>query len=352
MNQLRMRERSSKASGLPEFPRERIGFPLNLTHEFAKKLGRVGSAQRMDRLQQLGYEKDFRIAFLEARGDAFQSLFERVMSLVHPRDFLACRPWGNVGDRKNDGYLPSERTLFQSYAPNEMTATEAVKKITEDFDGAKRYWEQYFDTWAFVHNAHDGRLGPHIIACIEDLRSKNPKIKLIPFGYQELLVKFRKVTLPDLESWFGPSITGLVNLNLGYQDLKSVLTHITQAQPLAITQIQDVSPGKIEANLLSDEVSNFLKIGMQKAALVTRFFERWPDPSYGEQVAAAFHEKYLWLRNVRPVMHPDEIFGQLEFWAAGTVDHTPQHKAAVLAVMAYLFDRCEIFEDAKAVFAP
>ena len=95
----------------------------------------------MDRLQQLGYEKDFRIDFLEARGDAFQRLFERVMSLAYPRDFLACRPWGKVGDRKNDGYLPSQRTLFQSYAPNEMTAADAVKKITEDFDGAKKHSE-------------------------------------------------------------------------------------------------------------------------------------------------------------------------------------------------------------------
>jgi hypothetical protein len=273
------------------------------------------------------------------------------MSLAHPRDFLPCRPWGNVGDRKNDGYLPSERTLFQSYAPNEMTSTEAVKKITEDFDGAKKHWEQYFDTWAFAHNAHDGRLGPHIIKCIEDLRAQNPKIKLIPFGYHELLLEFRKLSLPDLESWFGPSITGLVNLNLGYQDLKAVLTHIAQAPPPAIIEIREVSPGKIEANLLSDAVANFLKLGMQKAALVTGFFERWPDPNYGEKIAASFHDKYVELRNLRPVLHPDEIFGHIEAWASGTIDHTPQHKAAVLAVMAYLFDRCEIFEDANAVSA-
>jgi len=31
------------------------------------------------------------------------------------------------------------------------------------------------------------------------------------------------------------------------------------------------------------------------------------------------------------------------------VNTTPTHRAAVLAVMAYLFDKCEIFEDAQAV---
>ncbi len=59
----------------------------------------------MDRIQQLNYEKDFRIAFLESKGDGFQRLFEKLMMKAHPNDFMACRPWGNVGDRKNDGYL-------------------------------------------------------------------------------------------------------------------------------------------------------------------------------------------------------------------------------------------------------
>jgi hypothetical protein len=116
-----------------------------------------------------------------------------------------------------------------------------------------------------------------------------------------------------------------------------------------MTKIDEVSPGKIEANLLSDAVADFLKIGMQKAALVAGFFERWPDPTYGERVAASFHAKYIELRAVLPVLHPDEIFGHIESWSAGTADRTPQHKAAVLAVIAYLFDRCDIFEDAKAV---
>ena len=182
-------------------------------------------------------------------------------------------------------------------------------------------------TWAFVHNAHDGRLGPHIIKCLEELRAKNKKIKVIPFGYPELLMDFRKLTITDLESWFGLSITRTVNLNLGYRDLKAVLNHITQTSPPAMTEISDVSPGKIEANLLSDAVANFLKIGMQKAALVDGFFERWPDPNYGERVATSFHEKYVELRNIRPVLHPDEIFGHIESWVVGTADQTPQHKA-------------------------
>lgn len=94
-----------------------------------------------------------------------------------------------------------------------------------------------------------------------------------------------------------------------------------------------------------------MKIGMQKSPLVMQFFNSWKNPVYGEQIATAFKSQYVSLREATPVLHPDEIFGQLETWAGGVVNTTPTHKAAVLAVMAYLFDKCEIFEDAQAVRA-
>ncbi len=303
----------------------------------------------MDRLQQLNYEKDFRIAFLESKGDGFQGLFEKLMSKVHPNDFMACRPWGNVGDRKNDGYLPSARILYQSYAPNDMVAAEAIRKINEDFEGAKKHWEQFFDEWTFVHNSPDGRLGPHVIETLAKLKNDNPQIKIGHCGYEEMLTKFRQLSLQDLESWFGPSLTMEANVNLGYSDLKAVLTHISVTPVPKTSEVKDVSRGKIEANLLSQAVADFLKIGMQKSPLVAQFFSNWKNPTYGEQIAQTFNSKYIALRDSIPQLHPDEIFGRLEAWAGGSVNTTPTHKAAVLAVMAYLFDKCEIFEDAQKV---
>ena len=303
----------------------------------------------MDRVQQLSYEKDFYIAFLKAKGDGFQHLFETLMLKAHQNDFMACRPWGNVGDRKNDGYLPSARTLFQSYAPNELKANEAIRKTNEDFEGAKEHWEKYFDEWTFVHNAPDGRLSPHVIEALAKLAQENPRIRIGHCGWEEMLTTFRRLSLQDLESWFGSSLTMEANVNLGYSDLMAVLTHINVAHAPTTSVVQDVSRGKIEANLLSPVVADFLKIGMQKSPLVMQFFDSWKNPVYGEQIAAAFKSQYVSLRDATPALHPDKIFGQIETWAGGVVNTTPTHKAAVLAVMAYLFDKCEIFEDAQAV---
>ncbi|HEY5041795.1 MAG TPA: hypothetical protein VIK53_07300 [Verrucomicrobiae bacterium] len=117
----------------------------------------------MDDITRSHYEQEFKIAFLKAKGDAFQILFEQLMGNAHPADFIPCRPWGNIGDRKNDGYLQSERTLFQVYAPNEMKPAAAIAKIDKDFTGALPHWKQHFDKWVFVHNAYDG-LSPQIIS--------------------------------------------------------------------------------------------------------------------------------------------------------------------------------------------
>lgn len=305
----------------------------------------------MDPTQQINYEKDFRIAFLEAKGDGFQRLFEKLMLKAHPNDFLACRPWGKDGDQKNDGYLPSARILYQVYAPNEISAAKAIKKINEDFKGAKKHWEEYFDEWTFVHNAPDGRLHPQIIKVLARLRQDNPQIRISHCGYEEMLAKFRTLKLQDLESWFGLAVTSEANINLGYSDLTAVLEHIKITPMLTVSEVKEVSRGKIEANLLSSVVSEFLKIGMRKSPLVGQFFNNWHNPTYGEQIAQAFKNEYVALRDRTPRLHPDVIFGRLEAWAGGTGDTTPTHKGAVLAVMAYFFDKCEIFKDAQTMVA-
>jgi hypothetical protein len=101
-------------------------------------------------LQQAYCEQRFENAFICAKGDTFQTLFEKLMGLAYKADFMACRPWGNRGDRKNDSFLKSERRLFQVYAPNEMTEARAIAKIQEDFGGAKAYWGVHFDKWVFA----------------------------------------------------------------------------------------------------------------------------------------------------------------------------------------------------------
>ena len=135
----------------------------------------------MDDIEQAFRELQFKNAFLEKKGNEFQDWFASIMEKRFPSDFIRVRPWGSVGDRKNDGYLTSKRFLFQVYAPNELTSSDALKKIGEDFYGALPYWNQFFDTWVFVHNSKQG-LGPDVTAKLIELNDSGPPA-VIQWGF-------------------------------------------------------------------------------------------------------------------------------------------------------------------------
>jgi len=297
-------------------------------------------------LQQAFYEQKFENAFLRAKGNAFQDLFEKLMGLAYKSDFMACRPWGNHGDRKNDGFLKSEQRLFQLYAPNEMKASVAIAKIREDFEGAKVHWGKHFYKWVFVHNAVDG-LPPHVQQMLLDFEKSNRGIKIEPWCLEECRVIFRRLTLEDMESWFGCSApTAETKTKLGFKDLQVVLEKIAGQDTPQSQPVKTVAMGKIEANALSESVAILLKAGMVKAPLVQMFFEQWHDVTFGERIAKSFKVKY---ESLRAEFAPNRIFAELQAWAGGAVQSTPEHYLAVLTVMAYYFDSCDIFEAPREV---
>ena len=296
-------------------------------------------------LTQAYYEQRFENFFLRAKGDEFQTFFERLMSLAYKADFMACRPWGNVGDRKNDGFLKSERRLFQVYAPNEMTAKEAIAKITGDFEGAKAHWGTHFDKWVFAHNATDG-LPPHVLTLLLDFEKANPGITLEPWSLEELRLIFRKLTTDDLIPWLGAAPSDETKASLGFSDLRPVLETLGNRPAPSDAAVRDVPMGKIEANALSESIAILIKSGMSKAPLVEKFFAQWHDEALGERIAEAFRNEY---QRLRPLHTPSEIFTEIRTWAGGRDRGTPEHEMAVLAVIAYYFERCDIYEVPKEV---
>lgn len=296
-------------------------------------------------LAQAYYEARFEILFRAAKGNEFQSLFERLMGLAYKGDFMACRPWGNHGDRKNDGFLKSERRLFQVYAPIEMSAVNAEAKISEDFEGAKLHWGTYFDKWVFAHNAVDG-LPPHVQKLLLEFESANQGIKLEAWGLEEFRTVFRKLSDDDLVSWIGAAPTDETRAALGFGDLLPVLESLGRRSVPTDVPVRDVPMGKIEANDLSESVATLIKSGMGKSPLVEAFFSQWHDETLGERIAEAFRSEYQRLResHSRP-----GVFQELQAWAGGPNRGSPEHEMAVLTVIAYFFERCDIFEASRSM---
>lgn len=295
----------------------------------------------MDKLKHSYYELEFVVAFYEKGGDEFQDFFSEIMEKCHPGDFLRVRPWGKIGDRKNDGYLRSKRALFQVYAPIEMTAYEAISKIHVDFHGALPYWQKYFDKWIFVHNSRKG-LEPDITAKLLELDDSHEFVTVTSWGFEELRINVFSLNEVDLASLLGAAPSNRDMFDVRYENVKEVLSHIAKHESSLLQDLQPVPPEKLKFNRLSEGVRILLIAGMQKAGLVRNFFADHYNPLYGDEVAAAFKKEYNRYRTLE--MDPDLIFRKLQEFTGGLNQGTPTDQAAVLAVLAYLFEQCEIFE--------
>lgn len=306
-----------------------------------EKFASEGGGSAVDDFSRAFYELLFRNAYLESRGEEFQGLFSTLMEKRHPNDFFRTRPWGNRGDRKNDGYLRSARTLFQCYAPNEMREADALAKIDEDFLGALPHWRAHFDTWVFVHNARDG-LGPGVLAKLLDLGNGHKYLRVESWGFEELRRVVFELSLADLASLLGPVPSRTEVLNVQFPEIRLVIEHIAHLPEPAEPDLRPVSPKKLNANALSPAVGRLLRAGMGTSPRVGEFFDGYYDPTLGDRMAQAFRREYERQRDAG--LSPDDLFARLQLFAGGVPPATPARQAAALTVLAYLFEECDIFE--------
>jgi hypothetical protein len=296
----------------------------------------------MDELQRAFYQLRIEVQYLKLTGESFQELFSSVMERCYPAgDFVRTRPWGKVGDRKNDGYLRSQRTLFQVYAPNELSSREAMKKIREDFSGALPFWEAHFDRWVFVHNAHRG-LGPDVVQLLLELEKvESGRFRLSHWGLPEFIGECLNLPIQELENLFGLIPTQRDILNLGMAEIQPLLSQLERLPPQS-EDLRPVPPGKLDYNLLSPSAKQLFKLGETKSNLVDRYYRSSLDPTVRDQHAAAFRTKYREFRAAGNAA--DDIFRLLQIYVSGDAPAGPAKQVAALAVLAHFFAACDIFE--------
>ena len=295
----------------------------------------------MDHVQRLFYGQHFRIAFLENKGAAFESMFSKIMSHAYPNDFEPVRPYGKYGDLKCDGYRASDGTVFQCYGPSTPTLKELLAKIRRDFDGAFGHWGSRMKRWSLVHNNDDG-LPARATRLLIDLRTEHPTLDIGQMSYSELFEIVMGLTVLKLEDLFGSVPTQRTLADLDYEALRPVIKAIQRTDPGVDPPLAAPSPEKISANDLSGDVRGFLHQGRRREPLVEDFFDRYPDPGFGEEIAQGFRDRYAALK--QDGQSADAIFVELQSFAGGLTG-APQRQAAVLAVLSYFFERCDIFED-------
>ncbi len=249
----------------------------------------------MEELTTAYYENLFRLRYVESKGDVFQDFFSTVMEMRYPGDFVRVRPWGNLGDHKNDGYLASKRHLFQCYAPREMKMTECKAKINKDFAGALPYWKDYFDKWFFTHNNIDG-LPADILKLLLDLSTAHAPVCAAQWGYGELRQEFKQLSEVDISKLLGPAPSRKEMVDLRLEDVKRLLEHVALLPEPRAVDVRLVPADKLEYNQLSQAVGTLLKAGMTRSELVKKYLRGIADQTSYDRTAAAFRLRYQELK--------------------------------------------------------
>jgi hypothetical protein len=104
-----------------------------------------------------------------------------------------------------------------------------------------------------------------------------------------------------------------------------------------------VSPEKLEYNQLSEDTEYFIRHGMIKSRVVRNFLDQHPDKELASRITNAFRDEYGRLRQRKS--DADAIFSGLRTFAQGPFTQSPQTEGAVFAMLAYLFEECDIFEN-------
>lgn len=298
----------------------------------------------VDDLSMAFYMMSFRERYLTAEADTFQDLFAGIMERAHPGDFAKVQPWGNKGDLKCDGYLASERMVFACYGPKEFSPMHRVlAKVNGDHSGALKHWKPHMSAWTFVHNDYHG-LPAEVLQLLLDLDAADSTVAVVPWGEPQLRTKVRGLSLIDLTELFGSVPTARQMRALRQEDLQRVIPVLVGAiavEPFA-ADLRPVPPEKLEYNKLSDSARLLLVSGMQVSDRVRVFFERW-EPGVGDRIAAAFKQRYVALR-ADARLSPDDVLWALFEYAGHGHLQSIHEQTAVLALLAHLFESCEIFD--------
>lgn len=286
------------------------------------------------------YELKFSHEFRSRVETEFQNFFASIMELRYPTDFQKVKPYGKFGDRKCDGFHRSQKRVYQVYAPEKMQVTRTNAKIDEDFNGAIDHWSKEMATWVFVHNQWRGVPADVLKKLLSIHGTKG--VSVLSWSEPELRAEFFLLSQENQALLLGPAPSPQSFARIQMKDVVQVANVIAQQEAPPPEQISEVPMGKLKANQLSASVQALLTLGSRKGKLVKKLFAEWHDPKLGDRIASAFRSKYEALRTASVL--GDEAFFELWRFAGGGSQHSLGQETAVLAVLAFLFEECEIFE--------
>jgi len=284
----------------------------------------------------------FQNKILKADGQAFEDIFTAIMNYAED-DFRSIKPWGNIGDRKNDGYIKTKGVYYQVYAPEDIrkSYTDAINKLKTDFDGLKLQWSPIKDFYFVVNDKYKGVNAD----CEQAIQSIKDKHNLNAAGF--LTAKDMENILFKLDDDQILSISGNIPdpasiKMLDYSMLNEVVSHIMKLTlnkgDIAKVILPDVDK-KIKFNNLSKPIACLLNNGFFQLHALNEYLA-----NNSNFLADSLRDKM----NDIYTHEKSQCKGDDLFWAivnCASPKAETMYQTSVIVIMSKYFETCDIFEE-------
>lgn len=283
-------------------------------------------------------------------GQSFESFFTSVM-IKSNSNFEQVKPYGNIGDRKNDGFDKTAGEYFQVYAPENIdkstTICNAVKKIEDDFQGLYDYWHTLCPIKKFNFVINDKYKGapPEVHATLLRLSQNYPDVQFNVWGANTL----EDICMSLDENSIIEIVGCIVNpsMQLDFSALTDVINFLMntkernkRAEELQVADFNE----KIAFNNLNDEIASLLKAASYQVGNLETFFRRNSEFAKSD-IQKRITECYFTAAN--SIDKLEEHYSDLVFFKMHEdicPNETSAVKNAALVLISYYFELCDIFE--------
>jgi len=289
-------------------------------------------------------------SYLELRlrrlyGTGFQDFVGDVLVRIHGDNFVRQCPWGDKGDLSCDGYLRRPPTIFACYGAQNGSIRRVANlesKVISDFEGAAAKWPD-MQEWIFVSNISDAIPAP-LTAALESLAARK-RVKVGYFGFDRFERDLLALGEDEIIDLVGPMPVNQDYMRLQPEAVREAVNAVAAQFSLnyLTEETLPVPANKLGINKIPAVHAEAIKRGLLGRRIIEACVLDNADPSLETRLSDAFRTKYSAL--ALQGLQPGEIVDALYDFATAGLTETTEQMTAAWAVIAYLFEKCTIFED-------